>query len=117
MPPPLSSSAAPPRKLATAAQDGLLPENFEDDTRAKLQAAVRAVHAKQAVRHSLEELYRAVEDLCLHSFAARAHERLQRECEAHIDARLTTLVQHQTPDRSRSSRSSTGAGATTASRC
>ena len=95
-----SSSAAPPRKLVIKPlkTKPKLPENFEDDTWAKLQAAVRAVHAKQAVRHSLEELYRAVEDLCLHSMAARAHERLQRECEAHIDARLTTLVQHQTPD-------------------
>ena len=95
-----SSSAVPPRKLVIKPlkTKPKLPENFEDDTWAKLQAAVRAVHAKQAVRHSLEELYRAVEDLCLHSMAARAHERLQRECEAHIDARLTTLVQHQTPD-------------------
>ena len=35
-----------------------LPENFEADTWAKLQAAVRAVHAKEAVAFSYEQLYR-----------------------------------------------------------
>ena len=50
-------------------------------------ATVHAVHAKQAVRHSLEELYRAVEDLAPQPPSGAAHERLQRACEAHIDAR------------------------------
>lgn len=35
-----------------------LPPDFEDTTWAKLQAAVRAVHNKQPVSCSLEELYR-----------------------------------------------------------
>jgi hypothetical protein len=35
-----------------------LPANFEADTWAKLQAAVQAVHQKQPVATSLEELYR-----------------------------------------------------------
>jgi len=35
-----------------------LPENFEQDTWVKLQAAVKAVHSKQPVASSLEELYR-----------------------------------------------------------
>jgi cullin-4 len=35
-----------------------LPENFEEDTWSKLQAAVKAVHNKQPVATSLEELYR-----------------------------------------------------------
>ena len=74
-----------------------LPENFEDDTWAKLQAAVRAVHAKQAVRHSLEELYRAVEDMCLQNLAATVYDRLRAECEQHIEARLEMLL-GQTPD-------------------
>lgn len=35
-----------------------LPEDFESQTWSKLQAAVRAVHTKQHVATSLEELYR-----------------------------------------------------------
>lgn len=35
-----------------------LPEHFESSTWAKLEAAVRAVHSKQHVATSLEELYR-----------------------------------------------------------
>lgn len=73
------------------------PENFERDTWEKLRAATRAVHAKKAVGHSLEELYRAVEDLCLQNLAAQTYDRLRSECEAHIEARIETLLD-QTPD-------------------
>ena len=38
-----------------------LPENFEASTWSKLEAAVRAVHNKQHVATSLEELYRVGE--------------------------------------------------------
>ena len=74
-----------------------IPENFEQDTWEKLRAAVRAVHAKQAVGHSLEELYRAVEDMCLQNFAASVYDRLRAECEQHIESRLEMLL-GQTPD-------------------
>lgn len=47
--------------------------------------------------HSLEELYRAVEDMCLQNMAARVYERLQHQCERHIEASLDTLI-GQTPD-------------------
>ena len=57
------------------------PTNFEADTWSKLRAAVRAVHAKQSVGHSLEELYRAVEDMCLQGLAATVYDRLRSECE------------------------------------
>jgi len=74
-----------------------LPDNFELATWAKLLAAVRAVHAKRPVTHSLEELYRGVEDMCLQSMAARTYERLEAECEAHIQASVEAL-RGQTPD-------------------
>ena len=74
-----------------------VPENFERDTWEKLRAAVRAVHAKQPVGHSLEELYRAVEDMCLQNFAASVYDRLRSECEQHIEQRLEMLL-GQTPD-------------------
>lgn len=74
-----------------------LPENFEAETWQKLQAAVHAVHAKRTVDHSLEELYRAVEDMCLQSLAASVYDRLRAVCEQHIEARLEALL-GQTPD-------------------
>ena len=74
-----------------------LPDNFERDTWERLRAAVRAVHAKQAVGHSLEELYRAVEDMCVQNMAAAVYDRLRGECEHHIESRLDAL-QGQTPD-------------------
>lgn len=40
-----------------------LPANFEEDTWAKLKAAVKAVHNKQPVAASLEELYRVRQQL------------------------------------------------------
>ena len=74
-----------------------VPENFEANTWERLQAAVRAVHAKQPVSSSLESLYRAVEDICQQRLAGSIYEKLQAECEAHIESRLELLV-GQTPD-------------------
>ena len=61
-----------------------LPSNFEEDTWAKLRDAVTAVHSKQHVNTSLEELYKAAEDLCTHKLAASLYRRLQTELEQHI---------------------------------
>ncbi|KAJ1619545.1 Cullin repeat-like-containing domain protein, partial [Pavlovales sp. CCMP2436] len=69
-----------------------LPADFELVTWQKLQAAVRAVHEKRPVESSLEELYRAVEDLCTHKMAAGTYARLQEECERHTERSLRALV-------------------------
>ena len=53
------------------------------------------MHTQQPVQHSLEELYRAVEDMCLQNMAERLYDRLQNECERHIDSSLDALT-HQT---------------------
>eukprot|EP00250_Pteridium_aquilinum_P020546 c24859_g10_i1 orf=422-2893(-) len=74
-----------------------LPTNFEELTWAKIKEAVTAIHLKQPVSCSLEELYRAVEDLCLHKMAGNLYNRLQEECEMHIAAKLQSLV-GQSPD-------------------
>lgn len=47
------------------------PATFEDDSWAKLEAALVAVHRKQPTALSREELYRAVEDMCTWKMAAR----------------------------------------------
>lgn len=69
-----------------------LPENFEDATWAQLREAVVAVQEKRPVLASREELYRAVEDLCLHKMAPRLHQRLLDECDRHIGACVSALV-------------------------
>eukprot|EP00775_Hariotina_reticulata_P012777 gene12777-12905_t len=88
-----SSQAGPAKKLVIKPLKlkPKLPENFEDDTWSKLQAAVKAVHNKQPVASSLEELYRAVEDVCRHQMQDRLYNRLQAECDEHIAAQLSSL--------------------------
>ena len=61
-----------------------LPENFEDDTWAKLRAATLKVQANEPVSYSQEELYRAVEDLCLHKMGGRLYQRLEALCNDHV---------------------------------
>ncbi|CAG8461144.1 8588_t:CDS:10 [Scutellospora calospora] len=61
-----------------------LPDNFEEITWTKLQAAIRAIHNYQPVNDSFEELYKACENLCLHKMADRLYSRLQEECESHL---------------------------------
>lgn len=69
-----------------------LPDNFEKITWEKLEAAIHAVNTKVATTISKEDLYRAVEDLCLHKMAAQTYEKLRVECDAHITSRIDNLV-------------------------
>eukprot|EP00741_Cyanophora_paradoxa_P010023 tig00000157_g9709.t1 len=71
-----------------------LPEQFEAETWEKLKGAVAAVHTKQPVSCSLEELYRAVEDLCLHKMAENLYKQLQAECESFAEKKLKELLKY-----------------------
>eukprot|EP00241_Pyramimonas_parkeae_P003213 CAMPEP_0114239402 /NCGR_PEP_ID=MMETSP0058-20121206/8441_1 /TAXON_ID=36894 /ORGANISM="Pyramimonas parkeae, CCMP726" /LENGTH=764 /DNA_ID=CAMNT_0001351581 /DNA_START=97 /DNA_END=2391 /DNA_ORIENTATION=+ len=84
---------APPKKLVIKPfkEKPKLPEDFEEITWAKLKNAVAAVQAKQPVSCSLEELYRAVEDLCVHKKADNLYTKLQEVCDQHIALRLKSL--------------------------
>eukprot|EP00891_Asterochloris_glomerata_P003718 jgi/Astpho2/3718/fgenesh1_pm.00060_%23_12_t len=75
-----------------------LPDDFEANTWAKLRQAVLAVHKRQPVSCSLEELYRAVEDMCLHKMADKLYQSLQQECDAHIAKELQFLSERQSVD-------------------
>ncbi|KAL6758019.1 cullin [Haematococcus lacustris] len=68
-----------------------LPANFEEETWSKLRQAVQAINAKQAVSCSLEELYAAVQDMCMHKMADKLYQRLQQECDLHVSSRLAEL--------------------------
>ncbi len=59
-----------------------LPENFFGETWEKLRSAIQAVYFKNTSSISKEELYRAVEDLCVQKFAAQLYENLSREIES-----------------------------------
>lgn len=69
-----------------------LPADFADATWAKLKHAVVAIFNQQPVATSLEELYRAVEDMCTHKLAPLLYERLHAECDAHIAKQLAELA-------------------------
>src|SRR6056297_66681 len=68
------------------------PENFEDATWEVLRQAVVAVQSKTAVAISYEELYRAVENLCVHKMGARLYDRLRMECARHVAAVVGSLA-------------------------
>ncbi|XP_021899413.1 cullin-4-like [Carica papaya] len=74
-----------------------LPTNFEEDTWAKLQSAIKAIFLKQPDSCDLEKLYQAVNDLCLHKMGGNLYQRIEKECESHISAALQSLV-GQSPD-------------------
>lgn len=69
-----------------------LPDNFEINTWSKLQVAVHAVQQHTSVSCSLEELYRAVEDMCLHKLAPKLYDLLKQECDRHSQEQISILV-------------------------
>ncbi|CAN4082017.1 unnamed protein product [Withania somnifera] len=69
-----------------------LPTNFEENTWATLKSAMSAIFLKQPDPCDLEKLYQAVNDLCLHKMGGSLYQRIEKECEAHIDAALHSLV-------------------------
>eukprot|EP00976_Prorocentrum_cordatum_P068315 1179085-Prorocentrum_minimum.AAC.6 len=87
------SSAGPSKRLVIKPfkEKPKLPPDFEERTWAKLKDAVNAVHAKQPVACSLEELYRAVEDLCVHKKGSSLYANVKNVCEVHIASRLQAL--------------------------
>lgn len=61
-----------------------LPENYKQLTWEKLRDAVVAIQTSKPITHSQEELYQAVENLCLNDMAAFLHDGLKDLCETHI---------------------------------
>ncbi|XP_065681125.1 cullin-4A isoform X1 [Hydra vulgaris] len=61
-----------------------LPDNYKDVTFEKLKDAVSAIHLEHSISYSLEELYKAVENLCSHNMSSQLYERLREVCEEHV---------------------------------
>ncbi|KAJ8329818.1 hypothetical protein O5D80_002012 [Batrachochytrium dendrobatidis] len=68
-----------------------LPENFEADTWEKLRLAVQAIHTRQPVQDSLEELYKACENLCHHNRQSNLYQKLYSVCKDHVLVELDAL--------------------------
>lgn len=75
-----------------------LPANFETGTWETLELAVTAVQHASAVGSSLEELYQAVENLCVHKRSAMLLGKLRSACDHHIAAMLSELSTHVSKD-------------------
>eukprot|EP00118_Oscarella_pearsei_P010943 m.69945 g.69945 ORF g.69945 m.69945 type:complete len:795 (+) comp35648_c0_seq13:32-2416(+) len=60
-----------------------IPENYYDLAWETLRGAVKAIYLQTPIRESLEELYKAVENVCSHKIGPKLYERLRQECEVH----------------------------------
>ncbi|XP_075481912.1 LOW QUALITY PROTEIN: cullin-4-like [Primulina tabacum] len=69
-----------------------LPINFEENTWATLKSAISAIFFKRPDPCDLEKLYQAVNDLCLLKMGGSLYQRIEKECEAFINAALQSLV-------------------------
>lgn len=72
-----------------------VPENFQSDNWNRLENAVKAIHTSQSTSYSLEELYRAVSDLCLHGLSRDLYEKLYMLCDAHAALMISGLSQER----------------------
>jgi cullin-4 len=59
-----------------------------------LERAVVAVQHVTPVDTSLEELYQAVESLCIHQYSEKLYQNLYRTCDRHIAELVAGLNQH-----------------------
>uniref|UniRef100_A0A0B7AC95 Cullin-4A n=1 Tax=Arion vulgaris TaxID=1028688 RepID=A0A0B7AC95_9EUPU len=65
-----------------------MPENFQETTWEKLEGAVDAIHSSCSIRYSLEELYKAVENMCSYKMATGLYSQLMTRCQKHVSANL-----------------------------
>ena len=69
-----------------------LPDDFESSNWDRLDDAIRAVQCARPVSCSLEELYHAVENLCVHNLAAKVYPQLQDLCDQHAKSMINSLA-------------------------
>jgi len=69
-----------------------LPQDFEAQTWQKLKTAVTAVFSNTSVDLSKEELYRAVEDICIHKLAPSIYAQLASQCQEYVFANVDRLL-------------------------
>lgn len=88
-----TSGKSQPKKLTVSFKARpTLPVNYEEETWATLQLAIRAVQNKQGISTTQEELYRSVENLVDHKMSEKLYSNLQLECEHHVQSMCQTLL-------------------------
>ncbi|KAJ3105780.1 Cullin-4B [Phlyctochytrium planicorne] len=70
-----------------------VPEEYEREAWEKLKCAVESIYGNVRVGESLEELYKACENLCLQKRAATVYSKLHSLCEAQVLKELARLKQ------------------------
>ncbi|XP_066924143.1 cullin-4B-like [Clytia hemisphaerica] len=69
-----------------------LPSNYKEVTWEKLREAVVAIHNQQSISSSLEELYKAVENLCSHDMSMNLYDRLKNVCENYVKSIIKDFI-------------------------
>jgi len=75
-----------------------ISENFSMDTWAKLKSALSSVYSKSSSFVSKEELYQAVNDLCVQKLGARIYDLLMTELQGMISSKVALLQKAQVGD-------------------
>jgi cullin 4 len=97
-PPPFQPHAGKPRKLQVknlkkpTKSD---PDQYFNQTWTLLDAALTAIFNGQKISHSLEELYRGVENICRAEKAGRLFEKLKERCQTYVDQQLRGEIMEQ----------------------
>ena len=65
-----------------------LPANFEQDTWSMLHDAVDAIHKNEPIHISQEELYKAVNDMCLHKFEKSLFIKLEKTSRENVQENI-----------------------------
>ena len=71
-----------------------LPDNYKEATWGKLKEAVEAIHNSCSIASSLEELYKAVENLCSHNMSAALYDKLKIVCEEHVKRTIQQFLSY-----------------------
>ncbi len=78
-----------------------IPETFEQDTWAKLERAVYAIHTQTPLPNSLEDLYQSCTNMCLHKMADGLYKRLYETIEKHMQSIFQQLVYVAPPSKNK----------------
>jgi len=69
-----------------------LPDNYLDETWSKLKLAGVAIQTSKPISMPLEELYKAVENICSHKMATQLYSNLESLCEFHVKSNLDQFI-------------------------
>ncbi|XP_065840712.1 cullin-4A-like isoform X2 [Oscarella lobularis] len=75
-----------------------IPANYYDVAWKMLSGAVRAIYSQKPIVESMEELYKAVENVCSHRMSSRLYDGLRGECESHAQEHYRAICARKAVD-------------------